>query len=285
MARKTPKKLSKGQFIGLAIAVILIFAAYGAAKTANDNPSYNPAPTADSTSAAERQNSAAPKNTGSAGKNKAKASTQKNAQPQQPEANTEDTENTQGPVSPYAAARTALAALPDAATVAPAPAYERDEFGHGWLFKLNGCSTREEVLLRDLQNVTMRADRKCKVHTGTLSPDPYGGGVINFDSVQNPMTVQIDHIVPLKQAWYLGAAAWTPTQRVQFSNDTENLIAVSGRLNNSKSDKTPAQWLVPANPDFRCEYAKRYANVSAKYSLAIASADRQVLDATLAACG
>lgn len=162
------------------------------------------------------------------------------------------------------------------------PKYERDQFGDGWQSNLDGCATREIVLKRDLSKVTMRQDRKCKVETGKLK-DPYTARSIDFDSVRDPLTVQIDHIVPLSVAWRMGAAGWSSNQRVEFSNDTANLIAVDGPTNNKKGDKTPSRWL-PSNKSYVCTYASKYTEVSNKYGLSMEQADAETLQNVLEQC-
>lgn len=175
-----------------------------------------------------------------------------------------------------------LATLPDPART-HIPAYDRDLFGSGWSVGADSCNTREQVLMRDLEDVTMRTDRECKVWKGMLDPGPYTGETIHFNSVQDPQAVQIDHIVPLSLAWQMGAYAWSNDEREQFSNDKRNLLAVDGPENSSKGDLAPNEWM-PKNPAFTCEYAARYVEVSAAYELAIDASARRSLQSTLTTC-
>mgnify|MGYP000217839777 CR=1 FL=1 len=58
--------------------------------------------------------------------------------------------------------------------------------------------------------------------------------------------VDIDHVVALKEAWDSGAWAWSMSQRQAFANDLTDrrtLIAVTDRVNASKSDKDPSNWM------------------------------------------
>ncbi|MFJ8856436.1 DUF1524 domain-containing protein [Streptomyces sp. NPDC102437] len=54
--------------------------------------------------------------------------------------------------------------------------------------------------------------------------------------------MNIDHIVPLKEAWRSGASEWsTPERRALANGLTDSqLIAVSAASNQSKGDKDPA---------------------------------------------
>lgn len=164
-----------------------------------------------------------------------------------------------------------------------APKYDRDKFGNGWSNDEDGCSTRELVLMRDLDNTTMRDDRKCKVWTGTLNPDPYVGANIAFDSKEDPQSVQIDHVVPLSVAWKMGAHEWNDKERVAFSNDQSNLLASDGPANASKGDKTPDKWM-PKNKATTCEYASIYVDVVDTYSLSMEASTRDHLIETLEQC-
>ncbi|WP_438804560.1 HNH endonuclease family protein, partial [Nocardia alni] len=108
------------------------------------------------------------------------------------------------------------------------------------------CDPRNSVLARQLSAVRFRPHTdNCVVLAGTLR-DPYTGRSIAFDR-SHARTVQIDHVYPLAAAWDMGASTWPAPQRIQFANDIEfNLLAVDGRTNENKGDRTPADWLPPA---------------------------------------
>ncbi|MCX5114670.1 HNH endonuclease family protein [Streptomyces sp. NBC_00378] len=62
--------------------------------------------------------------------------------------------------------------------------------------------------------------------------------------------VDIDHMVPLGEAWDSGAAAWTPAERQAYASDLDDersLLAVNDSANQSKADRDPAEWMPPAN--------------------------------------
>jgi hypothetical protein len=76
----------------------------------------------------------------------------------------------------------------------------------------------------------------------------------------------------------MGADRWDRQKRIDFANDQlRNLIAVSGKANTGKSDKGPAEWLVPDNPAFRCTYMARYLQVADHYALPITKADANAI--------
>jgi hypothetical protein len=157
------------------------------------------------------------------------------------------------------------------------PAWSDNNTGAGGQ---DGCDTRNNVLARQLTEITYKAGtRQCVVMSGKLL-DPYTGRTIEFRKAA-ASKVQIDHLYPLSRAWDLGASTWPAQRRVDFANDlTDNLLAVDGATNASKSDQGPGEWL-PLNKSFRCTYVLRYLHVAAKYKLPI-TRDDQAAALTLA---
>lgn len=161
---------------------------------------------------------------------------------------------------------------------APKTGYSRDEFGSGWK-TVQGCSTRDIILNRDLQNVVVSDG--CSVESGILH-DPYTGEDILF-SRKDSSKVQIDHIVALSDAWQKGAQNLTQESREQLANDPLELWAVSGPANQAKSDGDAATWL-PKNKVFRCEYVERQIAVKKKYSLWVTEPEKQAMRSVLQSC-
>lgn len=152
--------------------------------------------------------------------------------------------------------------------------YSRDEFGTAWKdVDKNGCSTRDDILSRDLTNITMKDS--CVVTSGTLDDD-YSGSAIDF--VRGKSKVDIDHIIPLSYAWKYGnASEWTQEKREQFANDPINLQAVHMSENRSKGDSGPSEWM-PTNTSYHCEYVESFVNVANAYGIKITKADQKVIN-------
>ncbi len=163
--------------------------------------------------------------------------------------------------------------------------YARELFGERWAdVDANGCDTRNDVLARDLDDVTLRRG-SCLVQSGTLH-DPYSGVTIDFE--RGPISseaVQIDHRVALYDAWRTGAREWSPELRTQFANDPANLAAVDGPTNYAKGHADAASWLPPNEP-YRCEYIAAQVRIKAAYGLWMTAAEhdasRRVLDGCVA---
>jgi hypothetical protein len=168
---------------------------------------------------------------------------------------------------------------------APKTGYSRDEFGPAWAdTDHNGCDTRNDILARDLTNETFKpGTNNCVVTTGTLA-DKYTGTTINFIRGQDTSSaVQIDHMVPLSDAWQKGAQQLSADQRKELANDPLNLMAADGSTNSAKGDKDAATWL-PPNKAFRCEYVSKQVAVKAKYKLWITEAEHDAMDGVLNGC-
>lgn len=144
--------------------------------------------------------------------------------------------------------------------------YDRDKHFGDWADLDNdGCTTRNEILQRDLTDVTLDTDG-CKVETGVLD-DPYTGETINFKAGRGTSSdVQIDHVIALKDAWERGADQWDQETRIAFANDPMNLKAVDGSENQSKGAQTPTEW-IPSDSSYTCEYVTDYVAVGDAYNL------------------
>lgn len=168
---------------------------------------------------------------------------------------------------------------------APRTGYDRDLFGSGWVdTDRNGCDTRNDILARDLTDVTYKAGTNdCVVLTGVLA-DPYSGTTVPFLRGNDTSTaVQIDHVVALADAWQKGAQQWDEETRVAFANDPLNLLAVSGELNQAKGDGDTATWL-PPNRAVRCAYVARQVAVKVAYGLWVTPAERDAMVRILDRC-
>ncbi|WP_156250813.1 HNH endonuclease family protein [Pseudactinotalea terrae] len=163
------------------------------------------------------------------------------------------------------------------------PDYVREEFGDGWASS-NGCDTRNRVLARDLTQVQHAPGSDCVVISGVLV-DPYTGQRVRFErGTTTSQQVQIDHVLPLAQAWDAGAYAWTYEQRVAFANDEVNLLAAAGSVNASKSDATLAEYAPQLSGLALCEYVTTYVQVAQTYALTLSQADREVAEQVQQGC-
>ena len=123
----------------------------------------------------------------------------------------------------------------------------------------------------------------CAVLAGKLA-DPYTATAISFTrSAATSTAVQIDHVVPLGDAWQTGAQNLSARLRVDLANDPLELLAVAGPTNEAKGDGDAATWL-PPNKAYRCAYVARQVAVKARYRLWVTAAERGAIAAILARC-
>ncbi len=152
--------------------------------------------------------------------------------------------------------------------------YDRDKFGPSWTDTVNlpqghnECDTRNDILRRDMHDITLGSTDDCPdkaVLSGTLH-DRYTGE--HLTHTKGDRTVEIDHIIPMKAAWDLGAHSWPEHKRVMLANDPGNLIAVGSDINGDKSDSMPGEWM-PPNEQYHCNYATRMVGLIQTYELAV----------------
>lgn len=161
-----------------------------------------------------------------------------------------------------------ISALPIAE---PQPAgYDRALFGD-WIDADADCqNTRAEVLITESQVApSFTTARGCTVATG-LWVDPWSGTPNTAASA-----LDVDHTVPLANAWRSGAWAWTGDQRVAFANDLaadDHLIAIPLGLNRSKGDDGPEEWR-PPDPGSWCRYARVWTDIKARWGLSATDAE------------
>jgi len=154
--------------------------------------------------------------------------------------------------------------------------YDRDKFPH-WIDQGGNCDTREAVLKRDGDNVKTGSD--CYPTSGTWT-SPYDGKKWSKAS-----DVDIDHVVPLAEAWRSGASDWTQDKRQELANNLKisQLLAVTDSLNQEKSDKDPAQWM-PPKKDYQCQYARMWIWVKHEYKMTADQAEKDALTKALGSC-
>ena len=155
--------------------------------------------------------------------------------------------------------------------------YVRTLFKHWIDADKDRCNTRYEVLIAEAI-VKPVVGTGCYLSGGKWK-SPYDGKVFT-----NPTGLDIDHMVPLAEAWRSGAWAWTAAQRMEFANDLDDsrtLLAVTASLNRSKSDKDVAQWLPPKA---QCTYISNWIAVKSRFDLKVDSIEAEFLRSKIVAC-
>ncbi|MFB4420669.1 HNH endonuclease family protein [Streptomyces sp. QL37] len=158
--------------------------------------------------------------------------------------------------------------------------YDRDLF-HIWIdADRDGCDTRREVLLAEAVTAPEVTGR-CRLTEGT------GTWLSWYDDVEvtGQRRLDIDHLVPLAEAWDSGASAWNFDRRERYANDlgdSRALLAVTDRSNRQKSDQDVAEWL-PID-DVVCHYVSDWTAIKLRWGLTADRAEHTALTSLAEGC-
>jgi hypothetical protein len=152
--------------------------------------------------------------------------------------------------------------------------YLRSKFPHWVDADGDGCSTRLEVLDTESEK---------SVTCGNLA----GGRWFSYyDRVSwtDSSRVDIDHMVPLAEAWDSGARLWTTAQRQSYANDLgdyRTLVGVTDSVNSAKGDQDIAEWLPTYD---KCRYLREYVAVKIRWRLSVNSGEKTAMQSLAADC-
>jgi hypothetical protein len=154
------------------------------------------------------------------------------------------------------------------------------DFG-GWI-DVSGCqNTRATLLIHESQApVAFTSSRDCTVKSGRWV-DPWSGIASDLASA-----FQIDHTVPLGNAWASGAWSWSHDQRVAYANDladADHLVPIVAHENESKGDDGPDAWRPPSRSAW-CRYAMSWDHIKAKWHLTATVAEWSALIDMMSTC-
>lgn len=161
--------------------------------------------------------------------------------------------------------------------LAEIPKYQRKYFRH-WIDKdRDGQNTRVEVLIDEnidkVYPLEFKTFDSLKVISGMWFCKYTGKWITD------PRFLDLDHVVPLKNAWISGAYKWSPTKRKLFANyllNDDHLIMVTASSNRQKGAKSPDQWL-PTNPYYHVQYCKTWLKIKIDWNLTVTEAELLVL--------
>lgn len=169
----------------------------------------------------------------------------------------------------------AVASLPVASEVRTG--YDRDLFTLWTDADGDGCNTRNEVLIAEAEEAPS-VGSGCALSGGRWFS--YYDGVSQYA----PADLDIDHMVPLAEAWDSGARSWSGAKRTSYANDLgdyRTLVAVTDSVNQTKSDQDPAEWL-PAQQ--QCRYLREWVAVKHRWALSVDSAEKSALTSLASGC-
>ena len=172
-----------------------------------------------------------------------------------------------------------------AITVASIPTdiaeYNRSQWKH-WTDEDGDCQdARQEALISEsLVEVTFESERQCRVETGRWY------GAFTGAYIEAPGDLDIDHLVPLKNAHDSGGWAWSAARKQEYANhlgDPGHLIAVTKGANRSKGAKGPEEWR-PPDEGYWCQYAMDWTEVKMEWGLTMTQRETEAVIEMLDTC-
>ena len=156
--------------------------------------------------------------------------------------------------------------------------YKRTLFKH-WTSAGNGCDSRKAVIISE-------AIKKPVVEKGCLIKGGEWLSIYDNVKVTEASKLDVDHFVPLAEAWDSGASAWDAAKKEKYANDQtdpRHLIAVTGASNRSKSDQDPAEWM-PTNKAYTCEYLVNWVSVKVRWNLSVDKKEKEFILSNSKSC-
>ena len=181
-------------------------------------------------------------------------------------------------LTPTPATTLVITVAPIAAVI---PEYDRSDWKHWQDYDKDCQDIRHEVLIiESLAEVTFKTDKECQVATGRWF------GVFDGHHLENAGHVDVDHMVPLRNAHVSGAWAWNPAMKEEYANyleDDAHLIAVASRANRSKGARGPEEWK-PPDETYWCEYATDWSEIKHRWDLTMTEAEAEAVALMLGTC-
>lgn len=156
--------------------------------------------------------------------------------------------------------------------------YKRTLFKH-WVGVGNGCDSRKAVIISEAV-VKPTIEKGCVIKGGEWL------SIYDNVKVTEAGKLDVDHFVPLAEAWDSGASAWDAAKKEKYANDQtdpRHLIAVTGASNRSKSDQDPAEWM-PTNKAYTCEYLVNWVSVKVRWNLSVDKKEKDFIIANSKPC-
>ena len=159
--------------------------------------------------------------------------------------------------------------------------YHRKNWRH-WIDEDRDCqNTRHEVLIEENIGHLVLSKDGCKVISGKWI------GNFTGKHFTSPNQVDIDHLIPLKEAYLSGGKNWSKEKKKQFANFrglADQLMVVEKRTNRQKGAKDISEWL-PPNKKFECLYIRKWVALKKFWNLKIDKKEIEVIKKNRKKCG
>lgn len=158
--------------------------------------------------------------------------------------------------------------------------YNRNDWGR-WTDLDKDCQdTRQEVLIQESLIEPVMDETGCSVLSGRWFC------VFTGKFITDPSLLDIDHLVPLREAHDSGAKDWVSSMKKTYFNylqDKRFLIVVDRSANRSKGARSPDQWMPPFK-EYWCSYLKDWIYIKEKTSLEMDSKEKEFIIHELKKC-
>lgn len=160
--------------------------------------------------------------------------------------------------------------------------YSRSLYAHWTDDDLDCQNTRAEVLIRDssTEGIVFKTDNECLVTKGEWI-DPYTGQTFKIAG-----ELDVDHVVPLKNAHESGAWAWSKAKRREYANyllEPEHLLPVKASENRRKGAKGPDKYMPPLE-EYHCEYVTIWQKIKRDWELEMTEDEGDIVQIVLDEC-
>ena len=161
------------------------------------------------------------------------------------------------------------------------PQYDRDDWKH-WIDEDGDCqNARHEVLIDEsLADVEFKDAKNCQVALGRWY-DPF-----TAETLTDATKLDVDHMVPLKNAHDSGGWAWNKKRKSDYANYMkyeDHLIAVTASANRKKGAKGPDGWK-PSNKAHWCDYATDWIEIKVEWDLTATELEWTALEEMIGTC-
>ena len=153
---------------------------------------------------------------------------------------------------------------------ASGPKYQEGAFEYP-IVGADRCTTREHVIVTKAPSPVLSSPCTVLKAMWNASWDAH--------VIEDQAEVDVDQTLPLEEAWYSGAWAWTPKQRRDFANDLYHEISMSIMTPSMKAERgasDPAKWWPPVT-GYRCHYAMVWVWIKTRWNLSVDRAEYTAL--------
>lgn len=163
-------------------------------------------------------------------------------------------------------------------------AYSREAFKHWSTLLGRKCDTRNEVLTKTSMAavVNVQEGDSCSKVTAGSWYDLY-----TADMISDAKLIDIDHFVPLMNAYISGGWKWPQWKKELYANfqeDNFHLVSVSAKQNRSKGAAHPGNYMPPLE-SYKCDYMKQWIAIKFRWSMNMSLNEATAIDVMMIKCG